>query len=244
MEGMQKTVEASLLFAKASHLPLHKVAKLRTRASAAKLMEEIAIIAKTTPQDEDFEWEDHTQASAMLWELNTISTSFEYSPDQLTVAATLATAELEASRGMDPSWVAQRIGGLLEAVNDKLVGFWQGRLVGGIRFLSSAAAFNGTTFDGALVRQEGWGLVMESDIARMWQAYRDMADFPSSLHLLAWRIGAWPMKLTGTLTEMPLGWAINYLLGVVAKIPPQLQNDPQQEASSSAKRFRADDSKL
>ena len=113
----------------------------------------------------------------------------------------MASAEPEVSRDLDLDWVAQHTGSFLEAINEPPLGYWPGRVPGIARFLSSAAACTGVTYDGALPRQEGWGLPRAMlRQARLRQACRDMGDFPSSSHLQACRIWSWPMKLTGTLT--------------------------------------------
>ena len=38
-----------------------------------------------------------------------------------------------------------------------------------------------------------------------------MKEFPSSLHLAAWKLGARPTLIAGTQTIMGLGWIIDYV---------------------------------
>ena len=129
---------------------------------------------------------------------------FECGQDQLVAASKMAAAELEVSRDFGVDWADRQIGSLLQAISDKLLRYWQGRVLGIARFLASAAAFNGATYDGALPRRDGWGLTGTSSRAHLWPAYRDVADSPSGSHLLAPRTRSWSMKLTGTLAEMPM----------------------------------------
>ena len=48
-----------------------------------------------------------------------------------------------------------------------------------------------------------------------------MAIFQASSHLVAWRLGAWPVRLVGTQPEMSLGLAINSFLSFAAQLPSE-----------------------
>ena len=60
-----------------------------------------------------------------------------------------------------------------------------------------------------------------------------MAEFPSSLHLAAWKIGAWPALMTGTHTTMSLGWIIRYFFDFYRALPEQCEFHHTAEESSS-----------
>ena len=57
-----------------------------------------------------------------------------------------------------------------------------------------------------------------SDQVRKVQALRNLQPSPPGLHLLAWCIGAWPVKLAGTQPDAGLGWILNYLLSFGAQL--------------------------
>ena len=103
------------------------------------------------------------------------------------MAAATAAAELEVSRDFEPNWVSQRLGSLLGATNEELLGSWLRHGFGVVRFLASAGSLDGVSNDGAVAKHEGWSLARTSSGARLRQASRDMGDFSSSLHLLTWR---------------------------------------------------------
>ena len=43
-------------------------------------------------------------------------------------------------------------------------------------------------------------------------------NFKSSLHLLAWKIGAWTVKMLGAQTAMSLVWIINFLVSIANEL--------------------------
>ena len=51
----------------------------------------------------------------------------------------------------------------------------------------------------------------------------DMKEFPSSLHLAAWKLGAWPALLTGTQTAMSLGWIARHLSSFCRALPERCE---------------------
>ena len=79
-----------------------------------------------------------------------------------------------------------------------------------------------------------------------------MRSFPSSLHLLAYRLGAWEVRPRGTQTGMSGAWISSYLFNFVPKVPPELEfhasqasqelsEETPQETQQGGKRAREDD---
>ena len=157
MGRVQPTVKTSLRRAKVAHQYNHGVAKFRARQSSWQLIEDIRVTAQTAPPEEALGRKDRRDTSNELRISDLSPASFEYGEDQLTVAAVLAAAELEAPRDFGPEWVAQRVGGSLESTNKKLLGYWEGRAIGVARFLASAAAFFSAKYGGALTKHVGRG---------------------------------------------------------------------------------------
>ena len=62
---------------------------------------------------------------------------------------------------------------------------------------------------------------------------KDMADFPPSLHLAAWKIGAWRVLMTGTQTTMSLGWILRYLFDFRQSLPERCKFHHNVAESSS-----------
>ena len=60
-----------------------------------------------------------------------------------------------------------------------------------------------------------------------------MAEFPSSLHLAAWKIGAWPALVTGALTTMSLGWILRFLFDFCQALPGRCEFRHNVAESSS-----------
>ena len=57
-------------------------------------------------------------------------------------------------------------------------------------------------------------------MSRRFQALNDVRSFRSSIHLLANKIGNWPISMTGTQTPWSLGWITRYLLSFATHLPP------------------------
>ena len=95
--------------------------------------------------------------------------------------------------------------GLVTSANELVAGWRRGRQLGLIKFLASAAKRNAATFPLNGVFRRDWGLEPQASLGRILRAMEDVAEFPSSLHLAAWKIGAWPVLLTGTQTTTSLG---------------------------------------
>ena len=108
----------------------------------------------------------------------------------------------------------------LVATADKLItGWWKGRQLGLVKFLATAAKHNGASLSQKGVAHRAWGLDPSSEPADLIRATKDLASFPSSLHLTAWKLGAWPVHMNGTQTTMSLGWIIRYLFDFALALP-------------------------
>ena len=77
MDRVTRKVEASLQVTKMPAGPRRAVAKLRSRDSAAQLIEVIRIGAQTAPQEEDFAREGVQEAPKKLWMTDPPPASFE-----------------------------------------------------------------------------------------------------------------------------------------------------------------------
>ena len=115
----------------------------------------------------------------------------------------MVVAELQPSHHFDPLFAEASIFKVLTAANAQVSG---GRQLDLRSFLASEAAYNGGRFinDGARAHP-GWGLYEGPGPGRKVAASRDLRAFPPSLHSLAWKIGAWPVKLIGAQSDMSLG---------------------------------------
>ena len=86
--------------------------------------------------------------------------------------------------------------------------------------MATAARAYGANFDGSSVKRDSWGLSHGAGQTRILEASRDLRNFHSSLHLLACKIGAWRVRLNGTLTKMSLGWIMHFLFQSLRKLSP------------------------
>ena len=122
---------------------------------------------------------------------------------------------------------------VLIAANGQVAGYWGGRRLGAISFLAEAGKAQRLKFDGTLATQNGRGLYPEAARQRLIQAFYDLRYFPSSLHLLAYRSGAWEVRLQGTQTTMGAAWISSYLFSFASKIPPELELHQNPRTASS-----------
>ena len=139
---------------------------------------------------------------------------------QLITAATIIGAELQVSRNFSYAATQPRILKLVTMANTQVLGYWGGRLLGLVSFVATAAKAYGAKFDGSSVKRDGWGLHHAAGQTRILEAFQDLRKSPSSLHLLAYKIGAWRVRLNGTLTNMSLGWIMRFLFQSLRKISP------------------------
>ena len=140
------------------------------------------------------------------------------------MTATIVAAELQVSRGFDS--VLLGVFKISGAANAEIIVFsrgrqlalmsspallvWLNRLwvrapVGATVSSAESLGFDGLTIkmsDFNKMEHRGWGLQSGADQTRKLEALRDSQSFPPSLHLLAWRIGAWPAMPAGTQSDM------------------------------------------
>ena len=197
------------------------IAILQSEASAAPAKEHIAPC-----------W-GHPNASHWLLHTSADSQAFIYSEDDLYIAAAFCAAELQVSRGASMSDLELIIFGLVTAANKLITGWRKGRQLGLVRFLAAAARRNGAVFSPNGVSHRAWGLGPAAKLEDIFRAIKDLAQFPSSLHLTAWKLGAWPVLMTGTQTTMSLGWIIRYLFDFARAFPGRCEFHRTAGSSSS-----------
>ena len=83
------------------------------------------------------------------------------------------------------------------------------------------------------VSRHAWGLDPRASLEDILRAIKDLSNFPSSLHLAAWKIGAWPVLMTGAQTAMSLGWVMRYLYDFARALPDRCEFHHAVEPSSS-----------
>ena len=87
---------------------------------------------------------------------------------------------------------------LLADLNGKAAGFWQGnKLVLG-SFIALAARFHGVKVSNNYATRWGWGLSAEASPDRRPEVHSGAGSFYSRYHLSLRRVGAWPIRWTGT----------------------------------------------
>ena len=162
---------------------------------------------------------DHANASFWLLHTSADSKAFIYSQDELRIASIFCAAELQASRQAAMSDLELHIFDLVATADKLITGWWKGRQLGLVKFLASAAKHNGASISRYGVEHRAWGLTPSSEPQELIRASEDLKHFPSSLHLTAWKLGAWPVHMTGTQTTMSLGWIIRYLFDFALALP-------------------------
>ena len=70
------------------------------------------------------------------------------------------------------------------------------------------------------MKRDSWGLFRGAGRTRILEAFRDLRISPPSLRLLAYKIGAWRVRLNGTLTNMSSGWIMRCLAQSLRKLSP------------------------
>ena len=163
-------------------------------------------------------WE-HSNASFWLLHTSADSEAFFYSHEELYIASVFCAAELQVSRDASMSDLEHNIFDLVASADKLITGWWQGRQLGLVKFLATAAKHNGATISQKGVEHRAWGLGPSSEPADLLRAIKDLSSFSSSLHLTAWKLGAWPVHMTGTQTTMSLGWIIRYLFDFALALP-------------------------
>ena len=74
-------------------------------------------------------------------------------------------------------------------------------------------------FDGVIGAQDGWRLQEGGGPARRVAAFRNLRFSPARCHLQARMMGAWPVRLLETKSEIGSEWFLNYLIGFAAQLP-------------------------
>ena len=149
------------------------------------------------------------------------------------IASTFCAAELQVSREASMRDLELRIFGLVSAANTLITGWWKGRQLGLIRFLAAAARHNGAVFSSNGVSHRAWGLDPNSKLEGILRDIKDLAQFPCSLHLTAWKLGAWPVLMTGAQTTLSLGWVIRYLFDFARALPNRCEFHRMSVSSSA-----------
>ena len=175
----------------------------------------------------------HPNASYWLLHTEADSDAFSYSKGDLNVSATFCAAEPQVSRKAQMRDLELRIFGLVNAANELIAGWWKGRQLGLARFLAAAARHNGAVFSPNGVSHRAWGLGPNAKLEDLVRAIRDLAQFPSSLHLTAWKLGAWPVLMTGAQTTISLGWVTRYLFDFARALPGRCEFHRTLAASST-----------
>ena len=161
----------------------------------------------------------HRYASYWLLRAGVDSQAFCYPYEELRIAATFCAADLQVYRNIQLPESELRTFDLASPANELVTGWWKGRRLCLDEFLASAGESDGASFtlDGLLRR--AWGLDFHAKPVRFLQALKDMKDFPSILHLTAWKLEAWSVLPAGTQTAMSLGWIANYLCSSCRAFP-------------------------
>ena len=188
-------------------------------AATQESLREIAKANKPEAQPDVANW-DHSSAEYWLWVTNVDADSSKYDRGQLITAATAIGAELRVFHNFSYTTIQPHILKLVTMANTQVLGFWGGRLLELVSFVATAAKAYGATFDGSSVKRDSWGLRRGAGQTRILEAFRDLRISPSSLRLLAYKIGAWRVRLNGTLTNMRLGWITHFPFQSLRKITP------------------------
>ena len=175
----------------------------------------------------------HPNASYRLLHTSADSDAFSYSQEDLYMASTFCAAELQASREASTHDLELHIFGLVAAANELIAGWRRDRQLGLARFLAAAARRNGAIFSPNGVSRRAWGLGPNAKLEDIVRAIKDLAQFPSSLHLAAWKLGAWPALMAGAQTTISLGWVIRYLFDFARALPGRCEFHRTLGSSSS-----------
>ena len=105
-----------------------------------------------------------------------------------------------------------------------------------ISFLVSEAKCDGANFYGTFAIHEVCGVFPGATESRCVQAFRDLEDFESSLHSLAWKLEAWPVEMIGPQSDLSLDRIMNFSLSFAARLPfgPDSPKAPTSPDSSDA----------
>ena len=241
MENAELPKEPRFLFIRASlelaQLQDRELRRLAKSPDAADTQQAVSILqseAIAAPEKGLIQpcW-GHPNASYWLLHTKSDPRAFIYSEEDLYIATVFCAAELQVSRDVKFPDLELFVFGLAPSANQLITGWWKGRQLGLVRFLAAAAKHNGAIFSPNGVSRRAWGLGPKAKLDDISRAIKDLAKFPSSLHLAAWEIGAWPMLITGTQTAMSLGRIIRYLFDFARALPDRCEFHHAAESSSS-----------
>ena len=240
-EKIELPKEPRLLFFRVSlDIALRQDSELRRLVNSndpADARQAIAILqadANSVPEKELIAlcW-DHQNASYQLLHTEADSDAFSFSDEDLYISAVFCAAELQVSRKAETPELEMHIFNLVTSANKLITGWWKGKQLGLVRFLAAAARHNGAIFAPNGVSHKAWGLDPNAKLEDLVRAVRDVDQFPSSLHLTAWKLGAWPILLVGTQTTMSLGWVLRYLYDFQRALPDRCEDHRTLAATSS-----------
>ena len=102
--------------------------------------------------------------------------------------------------------------------------------------MATAVKAYGAIFDGSSVKRDSWGLRHRADQTLILEAFQDLREFPSSLHLVANKIGSCRVRLNGALPNMRLGWIMRFLFQSMRQLTPfrPLSGDEDFDGGSSS----------
>ena len=105
--------------------------------------------------------------------------SFNYSTEELRIAATLRAAELQVSRKIEATELELRIFNLAVLADGLVTGRRKGRQLGLIKLLAEAGKSSGAVYTLDWAPRRGRGIGPEATPARYSQAIKDLETFPS-----------------------------------------------------------------
>ena len=145
------------------------------------------------------------------------------------------SAEFQVPRSLDATLVASHPCGKLRpkvstADNAPITDGRRGRQLGPISFSASTRNCGKADFDGLSVAPKVRGLQRRTSRPRRNRAFPGVSGFPPSLHLLAWKQGAWPSRMPGMQADVRLAWLMNYLFSFAVQLP--LERLPPRPSSS------------
>ena len=189
---------------------------------------------------------DHGNASYWLRASQPDYKALDYNEAKLIVASTICAAEFGVSRSFPKETVYEPVSQLFEAANEQILSLWRGSELRANGSIYEAAAACGVTFHGVSARHAGWGVGSAACPRRAPQAYTDVRIFPSALHLLARKLGAWQVKMVGAQAVMGLGWIPSFLFRFQEKLiwislaaPPTMAHPKGLGASGRRRKDRA-----
>ena len=169
----------------------------------------------------------HQNASHHLLRTEATDDAFSYSEEDLYISAVFCAAELQVSRKAEMHELELHIFNLVTSANKLITGWWKGKQLGLISFWATAARHHGALFAPNGVSHKAWGLEPKAKLEDLVRAVRDVNEFPSSLHLAAWKLGAWPVL------SLARAWAGS---SIICSDSAAL---PQKDARSTIMRRRA-----